>query len=101
MFVCLCEAWFLIDAHKNKKKKGKKKLTFHLPSDEERKKNALLDDTARLHPLPLRNKKKRAITRRVRTIRFLQNAKVVSFRTIHLRVEKRGGFGFWIFFFFS
>jgi len=57
MFVCLCEA-FLTDTHKNQKKKGKKKLTFHLPSDDERKKNALLDDTARLHPLPLRNKKK-------------------------------------------
>jgi hypothetical protein len=84
MFVCLC----VTDTHKPKKKR-EKKADVSPPSDE-RKKNALLDDTAGAPSNPPPPKKKREITRHVRTIQFPQNAKVVSFRTIRLRVEKRG-----------
>lgn len=50
----------------------------------------------------IQSPKKREIAPHVRTISLLQNAKVVSFRTIRLRVEKRGGFGAILdFFFFS
>ena len=46
----------------------------------------------------IQSPKKREIAPHVRTISLHKNAKVVSFRTIRLRVEKRGDSIFWIFF---
>jgi len=82
----------LTDTHKTEKK-GKKKLTFPLAMKEKNARSTrcrlFCSDAAG----SIQSPKKREITSHVRTISLLQNAKVVSFRTIRLRVEKRGVFG--------